>query len=271
MTGDRTASAGPARADATPPNLRLIVAEYPKSGGVWLVSLLGDALHLPKRDIYTDDSWDQYDLTNHPWYEGASSLGLPPACVIKSHELPGSKLHEFAPRSRSSLQVEQRELHLLRDGRDVIVSKYFFETEFCARNGLPSAHARPFDDYVLSEATRWRDYVTAWLAAGTDFVRYEDLLADPAGRLATLCASLAHPLSEARIAAAVAGNTRARLHAALGRVFQHNTFVRRGVAGDWKRHFSSRQADSFWELAGGLLERLGYPRAGLQVDPGPER
>ncbi len=32
--------------------MRIVVTEYPKSGGNWVVNMLGDVLQIPKRDIY---------------------------------------------------------------------------------------------------------------------------------------------------------------------------------------------------------------------------
>jgi len=36
----------------------------------------------------------------------------------------------------------------MRDGRDVVVSKYFFEKEFCVKNAILKEFSIPFDDYV---------------------------------------------------------------------------------------------------------------------------
>src|SRR5512135_3392679 len=99
--------------------MKIIVTEYPKSGGNWLVNLLGDILELPKRDIYVSDGFNLFDVSKHPWYENASSYELTEDCVIKSHELPDSPLLNFTARF----------IHLVRDGRDVVVSKYFYEKD----------------------------------------------------------------------------------------------------------------------------------------------
>src|SRR5688572_21416079 len=133
--------------------MRIVVTEYPKSGGSWVVSMLGSALQLPKRDIYVGDGFDLFDVTKHPWYENASSHRLPQACVIKSHELPGSPAITFPAQF----------VHMVRDGRDVAVSKYFFEKEFCVLNGIYERFDIPFDAYVPQVAQEWRDYVSAWL------------------------------------------------------------------------------------------------------------
>jgi hypothetical protein len=231
--------------------MRLVVTEYPKSGGTWLVGLLGDALGLPKRDIYVKDGYQAFDVTRHPWYEGAQSLGFTDSAVIKSHELPGSPLTAF----------DAHFVHLVRDGRDVVVSRYFYERDFCVANGILERFDEPFDQYVPRVAGEWRAFVSAWLAAGTRTCRYEDLLEDTAGNVQRLLVQqLGLRVSDARIREAVACNTRERLRQALDRTFAHNTFVRRGVAGDWRNHFGRDHARMFDDVAGETLVRLGYER-----------
>src|SRR5262245_50822533 len=107
--------------------------------------MLGDALSVPKRDVYVDDGFDRFDLSEHPWYRGATALGLTESCVIKSHELPGSPLTRFPARF----------VHLIRDGRDVVVSKYFYERDFLVANGLEPSFETPLDEYVPKVAAAW--------------------------------------------------------------------------------------------------------------------
>ncbi len=83
-------------------DVTLVITEYPKSGGSWLTSMLGDILDLPKRDIYVNeqvisDKNNKYyrHIRNIPWYAGARSVDIELPCVIKSHELPESPLITF--------------------------------------------------------------------------------------------------------------------------------------------------------------------------------
>jgi hypothetical protein len=228
--------------------MRVVVTEYPKSGGTWLTGLLGDALGLPKRDIYIGDGYGAFDASLHPWYRGAASLNVTESCVIKSHEQPGSPLTDFPATF----------VHLVRDGRDVVVSKYVFEKEFCVRNRILERFEESFDSYVPRVAAEWAAYVGAWLAQGTTMVTYESLLVDTAQTLATVLSRVGLSASEAAIAHAVAANTKQKLHESLAAAFAHNTFVRKGVAGDWRNHLEARQADAFKRAAGAMLIRLGY-------------
>jgi len=229
--------------------MKIVVTEYPKSGGNWIVNLLGDSLGLPKRDLYDVlSNHSHFDLSRHPWYGGESHPTLADSCVIKSHELPGSQRVDF----------EARYIHLVRDGRDVIVSRYFYEKDFCVANGIHDSFDIPFDEYVARVAREWCEYVTAWLQVQKSHFRYEEFLRDPAGSLRSLLAHLGLIAEDSTVERAVASNTREKMRQSLAGAFRHNTFVRKGISGDWRNHFSAENVHAFKEAAGPLLVHLGY-------------
>jgi len=229
---------------------RIVVAEYPKSGGTWLVSMLGYAMKLPRRDIYVTKDYGHFDIRRHPWYLDAhEDIGeLPADCVIKSHELPGSRLTNFGARF----------LHLVRDGRDVVVSRYIYEKEFCVRNGIYGRFDESFDVYVPRVAAAWRSFVEAWLRISPKFYRYEDFLNDPHASLHRLLADVDFVADGQTVAAAVEANTSEQIRGALAGMFRHNTFVRTARSGDWRNRFDEKHVRAFQEVAGDLLVRLGY-------------
>lgn len=150
-----------------------------------------------------------------------------------------------------------RAVHIVRDGRDVVSSLiergWLKESRGAADDaGLRyGAHARFWveperaEEFLRSnEATRaawaWRRYVTAARRSSerTLEIRYEDLVADPAGTAATLAAHLGSdpaPLAEALALA-------------------HDRSV-----GRWRERLSPEQAADVEREAGALLRELGYP------------
>jgi len=230
--------------------IRIVVAEYPKSGGSWLVNLLGDALELPKRDIYVTTGFCLFDIFRHPWYEDFQSLELTQSCVIKSHELPDSKLHNFPAKA----------VHLIRDGRDVVVSRYFFEKDFCVQNGILKDFNTTFDDYLERTSAEWSNFVEAWMARGVITCRYEDLLTNPMPNLKKILGSFKMHISAEKLGESIMANTKERMRKALDKTFKYNTFVRKGIAGDWREHFSDYNKDAFKKHAGDVLIRLGYEK-----------
>src|SRR6185369_17148109 len=147
---------------------RIVVVEYPKSGGSWLVSILAHALGLPRRDIYVNGSDRFVDVAKHPWYADVDLYDITDACVMKSHEPPNSKLHNF----------NAKFIHLVRDGRDVVVSKYFFEKDFCLQNNLIDSFEYSFEDFLKITATEWSDFVKMYDENEFITVKYEELLSD---------------------------------------------------------------------------------------------
>lgn len=230
--------------------MRIIVTEYPKSGGSWLTSMLADALNIPARDLYVDNSFKAFDLTNHPWYRGATSWELTDSCVIKSHESAGTGLHDFPAHT----------LHLLRDGRDVVVSKYFFDKDFQVKNRIAGSFPYSFEEFLEKTAREWAGYVTAWNKTDMQQVTYEELLADPLQTIKGICAILGLTVTEEQIVAGIRANTKEKFREKLDAAFIHNTFVRKAVSGDWVNHFSPEHKQLFKNNAGEALIAMGYER-----------
>lgn len=227
--------------------MKIVVTEFPKSGGNWLCSLIGDSLDIPKRDIY-DVTFRPPHIGRHPWYR--NGLDIPENVVIKSHEPPDSPLfsgedHVF--------------IHLVRDGRDVVVSKFFYEKNFCIDNGILTNFDYEFDDYVVRTAKEWAAYVVAWLDnSSVPLVRYEDLLSDPALCLERALTAIGCAASRDCIAFAVKENTLSKMRQRFNVTFKRNTFFRKGVAGDYRNYFRPENYRDFNLVAADAMALLGY-------------
>jgi hypothetical protein len=227
--------------------MRVLVSEYPKSGGTWIVSLIGDALGLPKRDLYHFGAGPA-ELRKHLWYAGASDFGFKGSCVIKSHEYPTSRFVQFSA----------KQIHLVRDGRDVVVSKYFFDRDFCVANGIYERFEESFDTYVSRVSAEWNEFVLSWLNVNVPCIKYEDFLHSPLETLECALSSMGIESSRASMHFAVGNNTKDRIQASIAPLYPKSSFVRKGVSGDWRSHFQQRHLDAFKEVAREAMERLGY-------------
>jgi hypothetical protein len=230
--------------------MRIIVTEYPKSGGSWLTSMLGDALGLAKRDIYVTDGYSAFNVALHPWYISSQSLELTDSCVIKSHEYPDSPLIRFPAKY----------VHLVRDGRDVVISKYFYEKDFCVNNGIYERFEVPFVKYLEKVATEWSDYVKTWLGVIPGFYRYEDFLENPYDSLRRLVHEIDIVIDDDKIMMAIETNTKDKFKASLDKVFTHNTFVRKATSGYWVNYIRGNEKDIFKHIANDALMLLGYEK-----------
>lgn len=240
------------------------VAEYPKSGGTWLSHMLADALQAP------------YPRFSH----------FPIGCRAVLHKHWGF------------VRGLDRVVYLYRDGRDVAVSAYFhqmrqykdpasrmsdarrraLEATFGAgfdpddsRGNLPTYLRQSFFQRGFGTRLNWRDHCDGWRPEagrpGVAYVSYEQLRADPVGHLQRLADHLARePVERWRVEWAVDKFSMERQTGRAAGQEDRKSFIRKGVVGDWRNHFTAETARMFDEFAGGTLIRLGYESDHAWVD-----
>lgn len=152
----------------------------------------------------------------------------------------------------AELFPESRFVHIVRDGRDVVLS-------FKDLGWGP--------DSAIESALRWRNWVELGRDAARDIdreryleIRYEDLAADPAQVLRQVCEFIALPFSEQmfeyteRADEIIGANYYPEGH---GRIRLPPTSGLR----DWRTQMDREDLVKFELVAGDLLDRLGYERA----------
>jgi hypothetical protein len=140
---------------------------------------------------------------------------------------------------------------IYRDGRDVVTSDRFFTQDY---------GGKPFDFGAAVQA--WKRDMEAHLACADSHpvfaCGYEALLADGAAVSKSLFRFLGLPHGDALIADLLERSS-FRFYAGRERGQEdRKRFYRKGVAGDWKNHFSAEDKARFQEIAGDMLVRLGY-------------
>lgn len=140
---------------------------------------------------------------------------------------------------------------IYRDGRDVVVSDRFFTEDY-------GRATFSFQETVL----RWRRDMEAHLAWAARHplcaVSYERLLADGAPVVRGLLQFLGLPVDDLQIADLLERSS-FRFYTGRQRGQENRRrFYRKGIAGDWKNHFTPEHSRVFKELAGDMLIRLGY-------------
>lgn len=240
------------------------VSEYPKSGGTWFGKMLADCLRLP--------------------YPAPSIFPVAFPAVVHNHwDWDPGRRHAF---------------YLFRDGRDVMVSYWFHRMRRLAQ-GEPNTvrlfaaryrrlfgpgwdhddTARFLPRFIEEEFRRprgarlsWSDHVRSWHrpAARRDvcFLSYESLLEDALGTMARCVEHATRREADPWIVAtAVEKWSMARMTGGRKRGEEdRGAFVRKGVAGDWRTHFTREAAEVFDDLAGETLVMLGYERDRSWVD-----
>ena len=233
-----------------------VINEFPKSGGSWVGQMLSRALGL------------SFPRNQFPQLK---------SCILHGHYLhPGIN----------------NVLIVWRDGRDDIISWYhhcLFLNE-SGRNKPVVDRLRQkfqFTDYTDLHANlpefiehcftekypmkfSWKDFVNKWINEKTAvFVRYEDLRTAGAEELCRVVKELTgEPLSPVRANAIIDEFSFAKQAGRAPGMENKNSFLRKGIVGDWKNHFSLEARQLFDQFVGNELIQLGYEQNHDWVDDG---
>lgn len=176
------------------------------------------------------------------------------------------------------LPDEFRKFTVFRDLRDTLVSGYFSiryshaviaDTLVDWRSRLDNV---TIEDGLLILLDEWLPSSAriqqSWVAAGEDFIRYEDLLDNDMEILQRVFVDLCGmSIEQDRLHAAIRNN---RFESLTGgrlpgeeQVMAHE---RKGIAGDWRNHFTPRVKEEFHRRYGRLLRDTGYETSDSWMD-----
>lgn len=223
------------------------VNEYPKSGGSWLGQMLSEALEVP------------FPRNRLP--------------MLRSSIMHG---HYLNPKNMKNVCV------LWRDCRDILISQYYHSLFYNDKGNarLVDITRRHFqvDDYhdiqanlpkficfvyesKISPRFNWSQFVEQWHNRNCVHVKYEDLRQATAKELQrivkelsnkTLCEESAMEIADKFSFENQAGRKPGQENA--------QSFMRKGVVGDWKNHFTQEARELFCHYAGDALIKLGYEK-----------
>ncbi len=223
-----------------------IITEYPKSGGSWVGQMLEKALEIP------------FPRNRFPVFRKS---------IMHGHYLEPGKMKNVVV--------------VWRDGRDVLVSWYYhclfsheYGNERIVRNTRRELAFESYEDirtnlprFIEYSFTRqpnprfsWTDFVEKW-AGRRDVIhtRYEDMHSNAAGELGRIVRELGcRPVSSEtaeQIAREFSFSRQSRKNGSRG-----SSFLRKGIIGDWRNHFSPEAQSLFDKYAGDALIRLGYEK-----------
>lgn len=220
------------------------VNEYPKSGGTWIAQMVSEATGLP------------FPRNRLPLFSGS---------IMHGHYLSTFGMKNV--------------IIVWRDGRDVVVSQYFhwlFENEFGGSSWKKCRADLGFQDYddivtnlpkfidyvyVQKKHPRfsWSDFVNQWFGRNVIYVKYEDMRKQPVGELMRIVNELTSEQLDPERAAEIVDKFSFEKQS--GRKCgeeNKNSFMRKGIVGDWKNSFSGEAIAVFKKYAGNELVKLGY-------------
>ncbi len=204
-------------------------------------------------------------------------LGSRPA-VLKTHA--HARLDAFfAAGSAGAAYAQQffadaKIIYVHRDGRDVLVSQYYYHQKF-----EPRLEDTPFSAYLrepnnfdassyegtLNRVQYWNFHVETWRQHGNCLnISFDDLRSRFAETLARIAEFIDEPLAteikQVQIGGGKVEGALRRLKNKLSRAELKLSTVsfRGGRSGDWREHFDGEDAAFFAEHAGDMLHELGY-------------
>ncbi|XP_037310829.2 sulfotransferase family 2, cytosolic sulfotransferase 3 isoform X2 [Pungitius pungitius] len=240
----------------------VVAVVYPKSGTIWMQEILplvlngGDAT-----PVKTIPNWDRV-----PWLEETRL-----AVVVDEMKSPRGLVTHFPyflmPRSFHASKAKV--IYVMRNPKDVIVSSYYFHkmAEFLDKPGTFDEFMEKFlEGKVLFG--KWTEHVKGWM--GTDlgdrimYITYEEMVQDLPAALRRISGFLGRNLSEEVIQkiaeqcsfTSMKKNTMSNF-SMVPKVYMNSDtspFLRKGVVGDWKKHFSPEQLARFTSVIRKELE-----------------
>lgn len=227
---------------------------YPKSGTVWLCQLLAAHLALP--------------------YPREYQLPIMMPAVIHSHWAYDSRFPSTA--------------YIVRDGRDLMVSFYFYSVRALSMNKSPrrirhihnlfthlygpnynvddvAANLPTFIEHEMTSPRvthgfPWPLHIEDWADRdNVTYTSYEALLSDTPNELHRVVSQLTGDEPD-RLRSELAAQ-RFDFNRTSGRSSGHEdrtSFLRKGVSGDWRNHFTQEAGEVFDSFAGEALVHHGY-------------
>lgn len=244
-------------------NNSVLIVEYPKSGGTWLGQLISNYLKIPfprntlpkfKRSLY------------HSHY-------LPKYRILKNRNI----------------------IYLVRDGRDVIVSLYYHQLLWNEKNKLSPKDVKyhrskvPFDDFEnvkknmaafikytfndkpskLQHFTymgNWYDYNKSWLEKlkthdNIYLLKYEDLLISPNDTLERMFSGFFQIKMDEELLNQIINKFSFENQTKRKKGEEdNNSFLRKGIQGDWKNYFGDEEKKLYKKYTKTLLIDLNYEK-----------
>ena len=255
----------------------IVIATHRRSGTHWTL----DALRNNSPDVCEQFMTLERIAARHgdrmPLDEFRLQLqGLPGRVLMKVHDVPAATFWQGeAERAfvRSILR-ESPVIYVHRDGRDVMVSLYYYMRSFDA-----AVREQSFSEFLRGEArldgiatglsrpAYWAQHVQAWLAEPNRLaVSYRALESDYEAALRAMAGFLKVRLPRSLRAIQLPGSQPkpallARVRWKLGhRPKRLSSAVqpRRGKSGDWRSHFDESDHTFFLSQAGSVMVTLGY-------------
>ncbi|XP_024917261.1 amine sulfotransferase-like [Cynoglossus semilaevis] len=229
----------------------VFLVTYPKSGSVWMQQILVQIMDI----VHPEQAEDLINRNRVPWVE--DRLFDEPFRDRPDPRYFGSHLPvDMLPRDVKNKNLKV--VYVWRNPRDVLVSLYHFSEAWVFLES-PKSFEDFFQDFLNGDVYMgsWFDHVRGYQAERDrlqiHFMKFEDMLKDLRGEVEKLCLFLGQSLTEEQMDRVVETSTfnnmkvnpKANYKDLVEKERYSKNTMRKGVAGDWKNHFTVAQNERF--------------------------
>ena len=226
------------------------LVSFPKSGNTWMRFLLINYLFNPnsKKMVYDDLEVFIPSIHKSSIESINSKKGLR---IIKSHIV---KL------------VYPKIIYIVRDGRDALVSYYYYQKEL---RGFKGSFEEFYFSKLSSEAGNWEEHLRAALKFKKEnpcniiFVKYEDLKTDTNSTFKEVISFLGEAIDEEKLNFAINSSSfdnlkKMQLFDGVEIENKNINFFRKGISEQWKGYFTEKINNDFMKNSKDLMEHFNY-------------
>ncbi|KAJ7304139.1 hypothetical protein JRQ81_011667 [Phrynocephalus forsythii] len=241
----------------------MVTVSYPKSGTNWMLEILGLIWH------DGDPSYVQNTIMfeRSPWIETVDGLEIalkyPPPRFLTTH-LPFQLFPKSFQHSKSKI------IYVVRNPKDVVASHYHF-AKFCDALEETGTMEEFLEKFLNGNVVygSWFDHVKGWIKLKDRpnffLISYEELQQDLRGSVERICHFLGKELDSHQLDAVVKNasfqtmkdNKMSNFSLIPNMDHSRGKFMRKGISGDWKNHFTVAQSEHFDHIYQEKLQGLG--------------